>query len=153
MQTSYVAKVTNIKRDTQNFCIQKAENQTRQIILQHEQCIFRLSILHTPLFFITFANNCAHAHQYHPFIPPMNNHKPSKMPKIVLAIIDPNALTRLGLRNLLEDIIPMADIQVFDSFDELEIDTDIIVHYSSHPKYTLRTPLSFARIPRRQLCW
>ena len=33
-----------------------------------------------------------------------------------IAIVDPNTLTCLGLKNILEDIIPMATIRVFHSF-------------------------------------
>lgn len=41
-----------------------------------------------------------------------------------IAIVDPNTLTCLGLKNILEDIIPMATIRVFHSFGELTDDTD-----------------------------
>lgn len=40
-----------------------------------------------------------------------------------IAIVDPNILTCLGLKNILENIIPMATIRVFHSFGELTDDT------------------------------
>ena len=47
-----------------------------------------------------------------------------------IAIVDPNTLTCLGLKNILEDIIPMATIRVFHSFGELTDDTpDMYAHY------------------------
>lgn len=47
-----------------------------------------------------------------------------------IAIIDPNTLSCLGLQNLLEEIIPMATIRVFSSFEELVDDTpDMYAHY------------------------
>lgn len=55
------------------------------------------------------------------------------MPEI--AIIDPNTLLCLGLRNLLQELIPVAVIRSFRSFDELMADTpDMYAHYfvSSH---------------------
>lgn len=39
---------------------------------------------------------------------------------INFAIIDSNILTGLGLQDILEDIIPVADITVFQSFEELQ---------------------------------
>ncbi len=47
-----------------------------------------------------------------------------------IAIIDPNILSCLGLRNLLEEIIPTAVVRSFRSFAELMDDTpDMYVHY------------------------
>ncbi len=42
------------------------------------------------------------------------------MHKIAIAIIDSNALTRIGLERLLGEIIPMAEIHVFQTFREAE---------------------------------
>ncbi len=50
--------------------------------------------------------------------------------KIVIAIIDSNALTRMGLHSLLEEIIPMADIKDYRSFDDLPMeDVALFAHY------------------------
>ncbi|MCD8183367.1 MAG: helix-turn-helix transcriptional regulator [Bacteroides sp.] len=47
-----------------------------------------------------------------------------------IAIIDPNTLECLGLQNLLEEIIPMATIRAFHSFEQLMDDTpDMYAHY------------------------
>lgn len=47
-----------------------------------------------------------------------------------IAIVDSNTLSCLGLQNLLEEIIPMAIIRVFSSFEELVDDTpDMYAHY------------------------
>ena len=52
------------------------------------------------------------------------NHKPE------IAIIEPNTLTALGLKNILEEIIPMAVIRTFRNFGELIDDTpDMYAHY------------------------
>ena len=47
-----------------------------------------------------------------------------------IAIIDPNILVCLGLKKMLEDLIPTATIRVFHSFGELTDDTpDMYAHY------------------------
>lgn len=47
-----------------------------------------------------------------------------------IAIVDSNTLSCLGLQNLLEEIIPMATIRVFSSFEGLMDDTpDMYAHY------------------------
>ena len=47
-----------------------------------------------------------------------------------IAIIDPNTLSCMGLQTLLEEIIPIATIRVFHSFNELVDDTpDMYAHY------------------------
>ena len=56
--------------------------------------------------------------------------KDKTMPHPEIAIVDPNTLTSLGLKNILEDIIPMATIRIFHSFGELTDDTpDMYAHY------------------------
>ncbi len=53
-----------------------------------------------------------------------------EMPHPEIAIIDPNTLTCLGLENLLQEIIPVAVIRTFSSFQELVDDTpDMYAHY------------------------
>ena len=47
-----------------------------------------------------------------------------------IAIVDSNTLSCMGLQSLLEEIIPMAVIRVFSSFEELMDDTpDMYAHY------------------------
>ena len=47
-----------------------------------------------------------------------------------IAIIEPNTLTALGLKSILEKIIPMAVIRTFHNFGELVDDTpDMYAHY------------------------
>lgn len=56
------------------------------------------------------------------------NHPMSHKPEI--AIVEPNTLTSLGLKTILEKIIPMAIIRSFRSFGELADDTpDMYAHY------------------------
>ena len=69
-----------------------------------------------------------------------------------IAIVDPNTLTCLGLKNILEDIIPMATIRVFHSFGELTDDTpDMYAHYLSLPKSILNILPSFYFVNQKQL--
>lgn len=52
------------------------------------------------------------------------NHQPE------IAIVETNTLTCLGLKSILEKIIPMAIIRIFHSFNELMDDTpDMYAHY------------------------
>ena len=47
-----------------------------------------------------------------------------------IAIADSNTLSCMGLQSLLEEIIPMAVIRAFSSFEELMDDTpDMYAHY------------------------
>lgn len=47
-----------------------------------------------------------------------------------IAIIEPNTLTCLGLKGILEEMIPMATIRIFRRFNELMDDTpDMYAHY------------------------
>jgi len=52
------------------------------------------------------------------------------IPHFEIAIVDSNILAALGLQQLLTDIIPMAEIRTFISFDELQAaDRGQFVHY------------------------
>ena len=52
------------------------------------------------------------------------NHRPE------IAIVDANTLSAIGLQSILEELIPMATIRVFSSFDALIDDTpDMYAHY------------------------
>lgn len=69
-----------------------------------------------------------------------------------IAIVDPNTLTCLGLKNILEDIIPMATIRVFHSFGELTDDTpDMYALILSLPKSILNILPSFYFVNQKQL--
>lgn len=47
-----------------------------------------------------------------------------------IAIVEPNTLTALGLRTILEELIPAASIRVFPTFEALIDDTpDMYAHY------------------------
>ncbi|MCK9159634.1 MAG: helix-turn-helix transcriptional regulator [Parabacteroides sp.] len=65
-----------------------------------------------------------------------NNSQPSKKPIIPeIAIVDANALTCIGLKGLMEQIIPMAVIRVFHNYAELMDDTpDMYMHYFVSPQ-------------------
>lgn len=54
----------------------------------------------------------------------MMNHPPE------IAVVEPNTLTAIGLKTILERMIPMATIRTFSSFGELADDTpDMYAHY------------------------
>lgn len=54
----------------------------------------------------------------------MMNHQPE------IAIVEPNTLTCIGLKTILEKMLPMATIRTFRSFGELTDDTpDMYAHY------------------------
>lgn len=67
-----------------------------------------------------------------------------------IAIIEPNTLTCLGLKSLLEEIIPMGIIRTFPSFEALIDDTpDMYVHYFiSAQIYFEHTAFFLPRKPR-----
>lgn len=67
-----------------------------------------------------------------------------------IAIIDPNTLTCLGLRGLLEELIPMATIRTFSSFEAFIDDTpDMYVHYFiSAQVYFAHTAFFLSRSPK-----
>ena len=52
------------------------------------------------------------------------------MPHFEIAIVDSNILAALGLQPLLSDLIPVAEVHIFISFDELQaVDHGQFVHY------------------------
>ena len=58
-----------------------------------------------------------------------------------IAIIESNTLTCLGLKSILEEIIPMATIRTFYSFSELIDDTpDMYAHYFISAQCLLPSP-------------
>ena len=69
-----------------------------------------------------------------------------------IAIIEPNTLSSLGLKSILEEIIPMATIRTFHRFNELMDDTpDMYAHYRH--KSMWNTMLSFFPENEKQLFW
>ena len=65
-----------------------------------------------------------------------------------IAILEPNTLTAIGLKGILEEIIPMAIIRTFHRFSELMDDTpDMYVHYFiSAQSYVEHTAFFLPRI-------
>ena len=52
------------------------------------------------------------------------------MPHVEIAVVDTNILTALGLQPILTDIIPIAEVRIFISFEELLLaDQGQFVHY------------------------
>ena len=72
-----------------------------------------------------------------------------------IAIADSNTLSCMGLQSLLEEIIPMAVIRVFSSFEELMDDTpDMYAHYFvSAQIYFEHTAFFSYRASPRPLYW
>lgn len=72
----------------------------------------------------TFVANINH----HPQMQPMPPH--TSMPIVRFAIIDPNMLTCLGLQQVLSEMLPMAEVVVYNSFAELQSHADEpFIHY------------------------
>ena len=67
-----------------------------------------------------------------------------------IAIIDPNTLSSLGLRSLLEELIPTATIRTFSTFADFTADTpDMYAHYFvSAQVYFEHTAFFLPRRPR-----
>ena len=66
-----------------------------------------------------------------------------------IAIIEPNTLTSLGLKGILEEIIPMAVIRLFSSFAELTDDTpDMYAHYFVSAQFYVEHTAFF--LPRKR---
>lgn len=67
-----------------------------------------------------------------------------------IAILEPNTLTALGLRTILEEMIPQAVVRVFASFEALVDDTpDMYAHYFvSSQIYFEHTPFFLERRPK-----
>lgn len=71
-----------------------------------------------------------------------------------IAIIESNTLTCLGLKSILEEIIPMATIRTFHSFSELIDDTpDMYAHYFISAQIYVEHNAFFLPRKRKQLYW
>lgn len=71
-----------------------------------------------------------------------------------IAIIESNTLTCLGLKSILEEIIPMATIRTFHSFNELMDDTpDMYAHYFISAQIYVEHNAFFLPESEKQLCW
>ena len=69
----------------------------------------------------------------------MNGNRPK------IAIIDPNTLAVLGLKNILQDVIPIADVDNYGSFTELQANNaDRYFHYFVSMDILLRNRSFFA---------
>lgn len=65
-----------------------------------------------------------------PFLLPLRIQSLCTMPHFEIAIVDTNILTALGLQPILTDIIPIAEVRLFISFEELQAaDHGQFVHY------------------------
>lgn len=89
----------------------------------------------------------------HPLLRPQTLEKTSKMkssPEI--AIIDPNTLSSMGLKTILEKIIPQVTVRCFGSFKELTDDTpDMYVHYFVASQIVLEHTAFFLERKRKTL--
>lgn len=55
-----------------------------------------------------------------------------------IAVIEPNVLAAIGLKNLLQEVIPFMEVNIFNSFAEFEPDkADRFVHYFAHVSIVL----------------
>lgn len=71
-----------------------------------------------------------------------------------IAIIESNTLTCLGLKSILEEIIPMATIRTFHSFNELMDDTpDMYAHYFISAQIYVEHNAFFLPESGKQLYW
>lgn len=71
-----------------------------------------------------------------------------------IAIIEPNTLSSLGLKSILEEIIPMATIRTFHRFNELMDDTpDMYAHYFISAQIYVEHNAFFLPRKRKQLFW
>ena len=59
-----------------------------------------------------------------------NTQQGAVMPKPRIAIIDPNALAALGLRHILQDVMPIMEVDTYGTLRELEANRrDSDIHY------------------------
>lgn len=71
-----------------------------------------------------------------------------------IAIIEPNTLSSLGLKSILEEIIPMATIRTFHRFKELMVTHRICMPIISYRHKSMwNTMLSFFPENEKQLFW
>lgn len=71
-----------------------------------------------------------------------------------IAIVEANTLTCLGLKGILEEMIPMATIRTFHHFSELMDDTpDMYATISFPHRFTWSTMLSFSPGNEKRLYW
>ena len=78
----------------------------------------------------------------------MMNHQPE------IAIVEANTLTSLGLKTILERMIPMAVIRTFHSFGELTDDTpDMYAHYFISAQIYVEHNAFFSPESGKPSCW
>ncbi len=74
------------------------------------------------------------------------------MPHFEIAIVDSNILAALGLQPLLTDLIPVAEVHIFVSFDELKVaDKGQFVHYFVASRLYFEHAAYFREKPRRAI--
>lgn len=71
-----------------------------------------------------------------------------------IAIVEANTLTCLGLKGILEEMIPMATIRTFHHFSELMDDTpDMYAHYFISAQIYVEHNAFFLPRKRKRLYW
>ena len=72
--------------------------------------------------------------------------------KLEIAIIDPNTLSCLALKEIVEDIIPTAAVRIFSSFEEFEDETcETYAHFFVSSQVYFNHAAFF--LPRKMRCW
>lgn len=68
---------------------------------------------------------------------------------IKFAILESNVFAGIGLRHLLEDMIPFADIDLFSTIDELKNSNDEYVHYFVSSRHYFENSTFFRSFPHK----
>lgn len=71
------------------------------------------------------------------------------MPPIKFAIIESNVLASLGLKQLLGDIMPMVDIEIFSSVEDLKNSYEHYVHYFVSSRIYFENTIYFRSFPHQ----
>jgi len=72
------------------------------------------------------------------------------MEKPRIAIIGGNALENLGLKNLLDKMIPFTQVEMYSCMDELHIDENFF-HFFVTPEVLIENPIFFVRNQRKTI--
>lgn len=70
-------------------------------------------------------------------------------PQIRFAILESNVLAAVGLKHLLEDIMPIIDIDIFSTIDELKASGNEYVHYFVSSRQYFENTTFFRSLPHR----
>ena len=81
-----------------------------------------------------------------------NHNKCAEMPQIRFAIIDSNILVCLGLQHLICDLLPMAEVVICESYDELvSQDNSDFLHYFVSSRIYFEHSQFFREHPRKSI--